>query len=209
MELGCGIGTDSINFARAGAELTIIELSDRSLDICKKRFETYGLNARFILGNIEHLSELLGDGETFDLIYSFGVIHHTENPKTVISQLAKFMHADSEIRIMLYSKISYKLFWLMMENNVYNLAEMETLIRLNSERQYGCPFTHTYSLKEVDELFSDFRLTSKAHIFKYEIEPYKRHEYVLDKYWKNVRPELVKALEDELGWHILIKGNLL
>jgi cyclopropane fatty-acyl-phospholipid synthase-like methyltransferase len=42
LELGCGIGTDSINFARHGAILTIVELSDVSLDICKKRFAAYG-----------------------------------------------------------------------------------------------------------------------------------------------------------------------
>jgi hypothetical protein len=42
------IGTDSINFVRAGANLTIVELSDVSLNICKKRFEIYGLTATFI-----------------------------------------------------------------------------------------------------------------------------------------------------------------
>ena len=80
MELGCGIGTDSINFARAGAYLTIIELSEVSLNICKKRFELYGLTATFICGNIEMVNELIKD-KKFDLIYSFGFIHHTIEPK--------------------------------------------------------------------------------------------------------------------------------
>ena len=38
LEIGCGLGTDSINFARHGSDLTIVELSSRSLEICKKRF---------------------------------------------------------------------------------------------------------------------------------------------------------------------------
>lgn len=56
LELGCGIGTDSIQFVKNGAELTVVDLSEKSLEICKKRFEIYGLNATFYCGNIEELS---------------------------------------------------------------------------------------------------------------------------------------------------------
>jgi 2-polyprenyl-3-methyl-5-hydroxy-6-metoxy-1,4-benzoquinol methylase len=107
LELGCGIGTDSINFARAGAKLTIIELSDKSLEICKRRFEVYNLKATFICGNIENISEYINDDKKFDLIYSFGVIHHTVEPKKVINNVYNFLKEDGEFRFMVYSKISY------------------------------------------------------------------------------------------------------
>jgi len=84
LELGCGIGTDSINFARAVADLTVVDISDKSLDICKKRLELFGLNARFFNMNIE---EIDFENEKFDLIYSFGVIHHTVEPRNVIKKL--------------------------------------------------------------------------------------------------------------------------
>ena len=55
LEIGCGLGTEEINFARHGADLTVIEVSQESLDIAKKRFKVYGLHAHFILGNADNL----------------------------------------------------------------------------------------------------------------------------------------------------------
>jgi len=84
LEIGCGLATAGINFARNGADYTGVELSKESLDLAKKRFEVYNLNGNFHEGNAENLSEFLPK-EKFDLIYSWGVIHHTPNPQKVIN----------------------------------------------------------------------------------------------------------------------------
>ena len=59
LEIGCGIGTDSINFVRNGAKLTIVELSSESLAITKKRLALEGLTADFVNGNAEELDQFL------------------------------------------------------------------------------------------------------------------------------------------------------
>lgn len=58
LEIGCGLGTESINFARAGADLTVVELSQKSLELARQRFTVYGLQARFIHGNAEELDRV-------------------------------------------------------------------------------------------------------------------------------------------------------
>src|SRR5437879_4912272 len=84
LEIGCGIGTDAVNFARAGADYTAIEYSEKSLELTRKRFEVYGLHGKFYHGDAQQLERLL-PRQTFDLIYSFGVIHHTPDPARVIA----------------------------------------------------------------------------------------------------------------------------
>src|SRR3984957_13953149 len=76
LEIGCGIGTDTVNFARAGAHVTVIELSDASLALARQRAELFGLADRieFHQGNAEELARHI-PREEYDLVYSFGVIH--------------------------------------------------------------------------------------------------------------------------------------
>src|SRR5229473_6938647 len=60
LEIGCGIGTDTMNFARAGAEVTAVDLSEKSLEVACQRAGVYGLsNIRFYHGNAEELSRFL------------------------------------------------------------------------------------------------------------------------------------------------------
>lgn len=128
LEIGCGIGTEATNFARNGAILTVIELSKESLELAKKRFEVYGLKANFILGNAEDLDNLLSKEEKFDLIWSFGVIHHSPHPEKILEKCKNFLKDDGEIRMMVYSKISYKLFHLMKETGMWDFSLLDDLI---------------------------------------------------------------------------------
>ena len=207
LEIGCGIGTDSINFARNGAELTIVEFSEKSLDICKKRFEVFGLSATFILGDVEKLSAYI-EPQHFNLIYSFGVIHHTPNPSKAFEEIAKFMEEDTELRVMLYSKVSYKLFWVMMENGVHKMSNMKDLIRENAEAQYNCPVAYTYTFDEIRKLLGKHNISVqniwKDHIFTWDIDNYKNNVYIKDAYWKDVDEKLLKQFEKDIGWHTLI-----
>ena len=209
LEIGCGIGTEAINFARAGAILTVIELSEESLALAKQRFAVYGLHADFILGNAEDLDILLPKDEKFDLIWSFGVIHHSPHPETILQKCKKLLEDDGEIRIMVYSKISYTLFYLMRETGVWDFSELDDLISSYSEAQTGCPITYSYTLEGAKRLFSDFTIVniSKAHIFPWNIEKYITYQYEKEDCFKNISDDFFKELESELGWHMLIRAR--
>ena len=209
LEVGCGLGTESINFVRAGANLTIVELSQKSLDLCKRRFEVYGLGATFILGNAEDVKTLVG-GRKFDLIWSWGVIHHTPHPERVVNGIRSLLKPKGELRIMLYSKISYKMFWAMHTMNDWDMNRCGDIIRHHAEAQSGCPVAYTYSFTDVRKLLEGFQILEmkKDHIFTWDIPHYINHEYVRDAAWGNVSDEDMAELERELGWHTLVKAKL-
>lgn len=208
LEIGCGIGTEAINFARHGADLTIIELSQDSLALTKKRFATYGLEARFVLGNAEELGALLS-GETFDLIWSFGVIHHSPHPEKILQHCQKMLSNDGELRMMVYAKLSYKVLNLMREAHVWDFSALDNLIASYSEAQTGCPVTYSYTLEGAKRLFSDFDILDikKSHIFSWDIPKYISYVYEKEDCFKNISDEFFHEIEDELGWHILIKAK--
>ena len=211
LEIGCGIGTDTINFARAGAQVTAVDLSGESLKLAQLRAEVFGLQDRIVFyqGNSEELSQFVRV-ESYDLVYSFGVIHHTPHPDRVVTEIKKYLLPAGELRIMLYSKVSYKLFSVMHEEGVWDMSQMDELIARNSEAQTGCPVTYTYTFDEVRRLLDGFEILDihKAHIFSWDVEAYQRHEYKKDAAWASVSDERFRELEKELGWHTLVRARL-
>ena len=196
LEIGCGLGTMAINFAKSGATYTGVELSEESLKIAKKRFEVYGHSGDFYLGNAEELTSLVPK-KKYDLIYSFGVIHHSPNPRKIIEEMRPYMHDQSVLKLMIYAKDSWKN--IMIENGFDQ-----------PEAQSGCPIAFTYTREEARKLLDGFDIIDmqQEHIFPYEIETYRKNNHVKVPWFANMPEDMFKALEKHLGWHMLITAKL-
>lgn len=205
LEIGCGIGTTSINFARSGAtKVTAVDLSEKSLEVAKQRAEIFGLtNIEFIQGNAEELSRFLPK-EEYDLIFSFGVIHHTPHPEKIVQALYNYLSPTGKLKIMIYNRYSWKSLWILFKYRTFNIAKY-------SEAQTGCPITHTYTKQTAKQLIESggFRVKSSLidHIFPYRIEDYVQYRYVKVWYFRWMPKWLFRLLEKRLGWHLCITAE--
>lgn len=213
LEIGCGMGTDATNFARNGADYHGVDLSEESVKVAKKRFEVFGLKGNIQQANAEKLASYFPDlteSTKFDLVYSFGVIHHTPHPWDVIAEIKKILKVGGTLKIMMYSKISWKLFWVMKETGIWDLSKLDFLMSKFSEAQVGSPVTYTYTFDELTDLVGpDFKVQElyKDHIFRFDVAKYRKGIYEIDESWKNVSEPMFRAFERELGWHTMLTAT--
>jgi 2-polyprenyl-3-methyl-5-hydroxy-6-metoxy-1,4-benzoquinol methylase len=212
LEVGCGIGTDSVNFARAGAQLTAVDLSSESLRIARERAEVMGVVDRidFRQANAEELTSVVDDGP-YDLIYSFGVIHHTPRPEAALAQMRALTAPGGTLKLMVYHRRSWKVFWILAVQERGRFWKADELIAKHSEAQTGCPVTFAYTRREgrilverngfrVDDIHVD-------HVFPYRISDYFEYRYVKEPYFRWMPEPLFRAFERRLGWHLLITAE--
>jgi len=193
LEVGCGIGTDAEQFARHGAEYTGIDISDHSLDICRQRFDVLGLEGTFINRSATDSLGYLGE---FDLVYSYGVIHHYPNIDKAIDNVYQVLADDGEFRFMVYAKNSWK--YAMIRKGLDQF-----------EAQAHCPYAEAFTHDEIEQLFDSNKWSierlRQAHCFMYNVDKYKAGEFELEP-WFEAMPEIMReAVREYLGWHLLVK----
>ena len=103
LEVGCGLGTDLLEFAKGGAIVTGVDLTPQSIELVKKRFALADIPVDARVSDAEHLP--FGDN-SFDVVYSFGVLHHTPNTQQAIDEVYRVLKPGGKIVIMLYHKNS-------------------------------------------------------------------------------------------------------
>jgi len=104
LEIGTGNGADGVMFALNGGEYTGVDLTEAALEATRKHFEVMGLAGTFRKENAEALS--FAD-DTFDLVYSHGVLHHTPRPRQAIGEVYRVLKPGGQAIVMLYHKRSF------------------------------------------------------------------------------------------------------
>jgi SAM-dependent methyltransferase len=104
LEIGCGLGTDGAQFAEAGADYTGVDLTEAAVELARKGFELFSLPGKFQTADAEDLDFA---AESFDLVYSHGVLHHTPETGKAIREIHRVLRPGGRALVMLYHRGSY------------------------------------------------------------------------------------------------------
>lgn len=197
MDLGCGAGIDSAEFARNGAKVISLDLTRRATQLTRDLLEETGLPSAVIQASA---TALPFRDDTFECVYSYGVLHHIPGIQTALAEIHRVLKSDGRVMVMLYHQDSLLyaysiLYWRGIKEGLLGTLTAEQLVSRYSERNEGCPYTRAYTKDEGISLFSPWfkQITTEIHYNVLDLaEQRKVKVNIADKY--------------ELGWHLIVKA---
>lgn len=167
LEVGVGAGTDHLQFARAGAHLSGIDITDVAVDMVTKRLALEGLSSDLRRSDAENLP--FADN-SFDYVYSWGVLHHTPDTVKSIDEVYRVCRPGRKTCIMLYHRRSIVAWMFWLRYAMLRLRPFRTLrdVIFNHMESIG---TKCYTIREARYLFSKFqRVTVTPVLTPYDTE---------------------------------------
>ena len=204
LEVGCGMGTDLLQFARGGAYCTGVDLTPRSVEITRHRFALFGAPGAFMIGDGEQLPFA---SETFDVVYSNGVLHHTPDTAGAIREVHRVLRPGGTAKVMLYHRHSLN-YWfeIILRRGVLggeflrgrSAEEIMSLVIEFSDHD-ARPLVKVYSRREARALFSQF---SEVEV---DVEQLTREE--LRFLSPLVSEARLENLGRRIGWNVIITAK--
>jgi len=201
LEIGGGMGTDLAQFASHGARVTDLDLSAGHLTLAKENFLVRGLQGRFIQHDAE---TLMFDDNSFDVVYSNGVLHHTPNTRRVVQEILRVLKPGGLAIVMVYAEDSLHywrtIFWNMGlrggQLRRYSMGELMSRTVERSDNAAAHPLVKAYTRKRLRQLFEDFHHIS---IVQRQLE----HK-AIPRMMRFAAVDLAGAV---MGWNLVIKAR--
>jgi ubiquinone/menaquinone biosynthesis C-methylase UbiE len=152
LEIGVGSGTDHLQWARAGAKCYGVDLTDAAITTTARRLALYGFSSELQRVDAETLP--FPDG-TFDVVYSWGVIHHSEHPEKILAEIRRVLKDDGKFLGMMYGRHSLLVYKLWIKHALLSGQPMRSLadVLWNHMESVG---TKAYTVGELSKMFDAF-----------------------------------------------------
>ena len=205
-------GVDHLNWYKAGAIPYGIDLTGAAIDLATKRLNFHGIDPkdRLKIGDAENIEF---EDDTFDLVYSWGVLHHTPDTAKAFSESFRVLKLGGRLKAMIYHVPSWTgwMLWLR-----YGLLKGNPFLspRVAIYKYLESPGTQAYTLEETEKMlsacgFKEIILKTKLGAGDLlTIKPSKRCEgFFFRLIWKSYPSWLVRLLGDGFGLGLLIEAS--
>ncbi len=160
LDIACGAGWSTEQFARAGADVTAIDITEKAVDLTKKRFEIYGLKGDILVADAENLP--FPDNH-FDYVLAWGCLMHTPDTQKAIDEIYRTLKPGGKFGVMMYNKNSFHWrYFIFFGKGILKLkflkySKQELANRYTDGAEIGGNFlTKFFSLREIKKLFAKF-----------------------------------------------------
>jgi SAM-dependent methyltransferase len=109
LEVGVGAGTDFLQWVRAGARARGVDLTEEGVRHVRERLALYGLAAEEV--RVADAEQLPYEDESFDLVYSWGVIHHSPDTLRALEEILRVLRVGGTAKIMIYNRHSLSVYY--------------------------------------------------------------------------------------------------
>ncbi|MFZ0301087.1 MAG: class I SAM-dependent methyltransferase [Terracidiphilus sp.] len=209
LEIGVGMGADHLEFAKAQpASLTGIDLTERAIEFTRSRLELYGFVPNIMVGDAEGLP--FAD-DSFDIVYSFGVLHHTPNTAQAIREVYRVLAPGGVARIMIYHKYSITGYMLWLRYGLFAGKPARPLKEIYAH-YLESPGTKAFTREESRQMFTQFEevsiLTQLCFGDLLEGEAGQRHKGLLLSLAKRFHPRwLIRRALPNHGLFMMIEAR--
>ena len=158
LEIGTGMGADYLEWLKAGAIATGVDLSSNSLETARRRCELAGFKSDLRVADAEHLE--FADA-TFDIVYSYGVMHHSPDTAACLREAHRVLKPGGKLRVMVYHHPSWTgiMLWLR-----YGMLQGRSLRQIVFDHLES-PGTKSYTLAEMESLLPGFKNIAMRVVF--------------------------------------------
>ena len=197
LEIGCGAGIDSAEFARNGTTIVSTDFTHTATVSTLNLFKETNLSARVVQADAIRLPF---KDNIFDCVYSFGVLYHIPAIDKALAEIKRVLKPGGQVMAMLYHKDSllygYSIAYLRgIEGGLLGEYTMDEILARYSERKEDNPFTRVYTKAEAGTLFTKYFKLSAVEV-RYNVIDLPQQRKV-----KVSVPD-----EYELGWHLIVKA---
>lgn len=209
LEIGCGLGCMAMLWAQRRANVTALDLSSLSVEQTKHRFQLFGLKGNIQQGDANNLAFV---DESFDYVYSWGVLHHSPNIARSVRELLRTLKRGGQFGVMLYNRHSvvhwYHTLYVegILHGELRFLDRQQLASRYgDGHRQEGNPHTWPMTKNEVRSIFAPYVTSLKIRFFGTELDYTLR--FMLLGLSKFVPTPVKKAWARRWGWSMWISGK--
>jgi len=158
LEVGIGAGTDFMQWVRAGAHAYGIDLTQKALENTKHRLELEQLKAHDLQAS--DAEQLPYQDNMFDLVYSWGVIHHSPNTIKCLEEIIRVTKPDGHIKIMIYNRRSLFAFYRWLLAGLFKGRPFKSFnwILFHHQESLG---TKAFTFKEIRSILAGYPVTIK------------------------------------------------